>query len=104
MDVGGPPNLCPLADKTKLYDMRDYPSLAEVGSKEQLVIGPGACPYTFFQRNGEMIANLTIREDKTVGTQKTRVARTYDEDLSHKVFELPKTESKNSLLGSPAKF
>ena len=100
VDVGGPPNLCPLADKTKLYDMCQYPSLTEVGGKEQLVIGPGACPYTFFTRNGEMIANLTVTPERSVGTQKTRVARTYDEDGSHKVFELPREESKNSLLGN----
>ena len=57
LDIGGVPYLVPLAQKHKLYDMRDYPVLTEMGLKgeeEALVIGAGAAPWTFLGRNAEV--------------------------------------------------
>ena len=57
LDIGGVPYLVPLAQKHKLYDMRDYPTLTEMGLKgedEALVIGAGAAPWTFLGRNAEV--------------------------------------------------
>ena len=57
LDIGGVPYLVPLAQKHKLYDMRDYPVLTEMdikGEEEALVIGAGAAPWTFLGRNAEV--------------------------------------------------
>ena len=57
LDIGGVPYLIPLAQKHKLYDMRDYPSLTEMNLKEgeeALIIGAGAAPFTYIQRNAEV--------------------------------------------------
>ena len=57
LDIGGVPYLVPLAQKHKLYDMRDYPVLTDMdlkGEEEALVIGAGAAPWTFLGRNAEV--------------------------------------------------
>ena len=57
LDIGGVPYLVPLAQKHKLYDMRDYPVLTGMdlkGEEEALVIGAGAAPWTFLGRNAEV--------------------------------------------------
>ena len=49
--------MIPLAQKHKLYDMRDYPSLTQMNLKEgedALIIGAGAGPFTYIQRNAEV--------------------------------------------------
>ncbi len=57
--MGGVPNLIPLAKKDKLYDIRSIPPLtgAREGNKNQLVVGAGAAPWTFKERNGEVREN-----------------------------------------------
>ena len=57
--------MIPLAQKDKLYDMRDYPFLTQMNLKEgeeALVIGAGAGPFTYLQRNAEV--RLPIGIDK----------------------------------------
>ena len=56
LEVGGVPYLAPFVKKEKLYDMRDYPALAE--STEGLIIGAGAAPWPYLGRNAEMMPNL----------------------------------------------
>ena len=49
--------MVPLAQKHKLYDMRDYPTLTKMDLKDEeeaLVIGAGAAPWTFLGRNAEV--------------------------------------------------
>ena len=57
MDLGGVPYLVPLAQKHKVYDMRDYPKLTGMnlmGEETALIIGAGAAPWTFLDRNAEV--------------------------------------------------
>jgi len=37
LDIGGVPYLVPLAQKNKLYDMKDYPKLTGMSSKGHLI-------------------------------------------------------------------
>ena len=99
MDIGGPPNLVPLVKRDRLYDMKDYPKLAELKGKEGFMIGAGAAPWTYLERNAEMIPNLLVKPDGSV-VQKTHISRTFDEDGSYKQIALPADETKMSLLGN----
>ena len=52
----------PLVQKDKLYDMKDYPKLTEMALEEAnngqgLIIGAGAAPWTFLERNAEVTCN-----------------------------------------------
>ncbi len=49
------PNLVPVAKRKKLYDLKDAPVLAETPSdKNVLIVGAGAAPWTFLNRNAEV--------------------------------------------------
>lgn len=87
----------PSPQKEKLYDMKDYPSLT--GLKEGLVIGAGAGPWPFLDRNAEMMPNLFVKEGGEV-IQETHISRTHDEDNSFSTQKLPVEETRNSLLGN----
>lgn len=100
LDIGGVPYLVPLAQKEKLYDMKDYPKLTGFEMDEQcLIIGAGAAPWTYLQRNAEMMPNLTVKNGQ-VTCQKTHIARTHDKDGSYELLALPESETKMSLLGN----
>jgi hypothetical protein len=98
MDVGGVPYLMPTPMKEKLYEMKDYPKLTNL-EKGGFVIGAGAGPWPFINRNNEMMPNLSISEDGTL-VQKTKISRTFDEDGSYKTMDLPETETRNAVLGN----
>jgi hypothetical protein len=52
------PYLIPLAQKNKLYDMKDFPTLTEMNlseGEEALIIGAGAAPWTYLKRNAEVL-------------------------------------------------
>ena len=44
--------------------MKDYPEMT--GTKSGLVIGAGAGPWPFLNRNAEMMPNLFVKEDKSL--------------------------------------
>ena len=44
--------------------MKDYPKMT--GLKEGLVIGAGAGPWPFLNRNAEMMPNFFVKEDGSV--------------------------------------
>jgi len=97
LDIGGVPYLMPTVTREKLYEMRDYPELT--GIKEGLVLGAGAGPWPFLNRNCEMMPNLYVNQDKSV-KQETRITRTHDTDGSYETIQLPQQESRNALLGN----
>lgn len=100
LDVGGVPYLMPTVTRDKLYDMKDYPELtSDKADTSGLVIGAGAGPWPFINRNAEMMPNLYVNKDKTV-LQETRITRTHDEDGSYSTIKLPETETRNALLGN----
>ena len=77
--------------KVVRYDMADYPKMT--GLKEGLVIGAGAGPWPFLNRNAEMMPNLFVKADGTI-LQETHIARTHDEDDSFSTIKLPKEETR----------
>ena len=97
LDVGGPPFLIPTVMREKLYDMRDYPKLT--GLSEGMMIGAGAGPWPYINRNSEMMPNLFVNQDKTI-IQRTFITRTNDEDGSYETLKLPETETRNAVLGN----
>ena len=67
LDVGGVPYLMPTVTREKLYDMKDYPELtSDKADTEGLVIGAGAGPWPFINRNAEMMPNLYVNKDKCI--------------------------------------
>jgi len=98
LDIGGVPYLMPTVTREKLYDMKDYPKLTG-GTGSGLVIGAGAAPWPFLNRNAEMMPNLYVGKEGEVN-QETRVTRTHDEDNSFSTSKLPPNETRNSLLGN----
>ena len=67
LDIGGVPFLMPLVMRDKLYDMKDYPELtSDKADTSGLVIGAGAGPWPFINRNAEMMPNLYVKKDKSI--------------------------------------
>ena len=81
LDIGGVSYLTPHVQRHKLYDMRDYPNMT--GLSKGLVIGAGAAPWPYLNRNAEMMPNLFVEEDKSISVQKTKISRTYYHDDSY---------------------
>ena len=65
LDIGGVPFLMPLVQREKLYDMKDYPRLTGDQSSG-LVIGAGAGPWPFLNRNAEMMPNFYVNKDSSI--------------------------------------
>eukprot|EP00088_Acartia_fossae_P049409 TRINITY_DN5439_c0_g1_i3.p1 TRINITY_DN5439_c0_g1~~TRINITY_DN5439_c0_g1_i3.p1 ORF type:complete len:330 (-),score=69.06 TRINITY_DN5439_c0_g1_i3:54-1016(-) len=97
-DVGGVPYLMPTPKKEKLYDMKDYPKLTDM-EKGGFVIGAGAGPWPYLNRNAEMMPNLAVNEDGSI-IQKTKISRTFDEDDRYACMDLPDSETRNAVLGN----
>jgi hypothetical protein len=63
VEVGGVPYLVPTVQMDKLYEMKDFPDLADFDfsdGKSALVIGAGAAPWTFLERNAEVKRDLVL--------------------------------------------
>ena len=61
MDIGGVPYLVPLAQKTKLYEMKDIPKMTDFAKYDDcLIIGAGAAPWTHLKRNAEVIIDFLL--------------------------------------------
>ena len=56
LDIGGVPYLVPLAQKNKLYELKDVPKMTDFAKYDDcLIIGAGAAPWTHLKRNAEVI-------------------------------------------------
>ena len=56
LDIGGVPYLVPLAQKTKLYELKDVPKMTDFAKYDDcLIIGAGAAPWTHLKRNAEVV-------------------------------------------------
>lgn len=110
LDIGGVPYLMPTVCRDRLYNMRDYPSLAGLPATARgFVIGAGAGPWPYVGRNSEMMPNLLVEADRSVAVQCTHITRTIDDDNNHtevggsstySTLKLPDTETRNALLGN----
>lgn len=96
MEVGGPPYLLPLVDRTKLYDIKTLSQRA-LGNKEILAIGAGAGPFPLRGTNCEGIYNLKISADGKV-TNKSYSAKVHGPEENCVLEQIPDTETKFGLL------
>lgn len=54
VEIGGPPFLLPVVDRTKLYDLREISKKVLTSSKEIFSIGAGAGYHPFLNQNCEV--------------------------------------------------
>jgi len=58
LDIGGTSNLTPVPNLEKIYELKDFPKLAEfeylTEETAALMIGAGAANWTFLDRNAEV--------------------------------------------------
>lgn len=54
VDIGGPPYLLPLVDRTKIYDLRQIAQLIQPNDTDILAIGAGAAYYPMLNSNCEV--------------------------------------------------
>ena len=65
LDIGGVPYLVPLAQVSKLYDMKDFPKLTNFDYREDvLILGAAAAPWTHLKRNAEVCFVLFLLSQK----------------------------------------
>ncbi|KAG0719875.1 Ester hydrolase C11orf54 [Chionoecetes opilio] len=57
-DVGGAPYLLPIAQKDKLYDIKDLATSVELPNS--FIVGAGAGPHNYVGVNSELVANVVV--------------------------------------------
>lgn len=97
LEVGGPPYLLPLVDRTKLYDTKTMCQQA-LPVPEMLVIGAGAGPFPFLGTNVEGIFNFKINANGSV-TNESHVAQV-DANLDCHLQKLEPNDTRCALLGN----
>ncbi|XP_063702104.1 ester hydrolase C11orf54 homolog [Culicoides brevitarsis] len=97
LEVGGPPYLLPLVDRSKLYDTKSMCKKA-LPSSELLVIGAGAGPFPHLGTNVEGIFNFKVNADDSV-CNNSHVAQV-DANLDCHLHKLPPHETRCALLGN----
>jgi len=102
VQVGGPPNLLPTVKREKVYDIRSLSKLtADDNQREQLFLGAGAAPWSFQQRNGELVPNVMLAagdENAEPLAQKTRAIYTKDDVNGYRLERLPPSLTHCNLL------
>lgn len=58
VDIGGPPFLLPLVDRTKIYDLKTIAQKVQPPSTDILAIGAGAGYYPLLNTNCEVIRRI----------------------------------------------
>lgn len=96
MEVGGPPYLLPLVDRSKLYDMKTLAQRA-IGKKDVLAMGAGAGPFPLRGTNCEGIYNLKISADGQV-LNKSYSAKVHGPQENCVLESIPNSETKFGLL------
>lgn len=60
VEIGGPPYLLPLVDRTKIYDLKTIATRVQPGGTEVLAIGAGAGYFPMLNTNCEGIFNMKM--------------------------------------------
>ena len=90
-DVGGVPNLMPLVDRTKIYDMSKLAEVMEL--PDAFIVGAGAGPFNYVGVNSEMVGNVVTGRQ---ARNESRIIKI--ENDNYKLQNLPKEENKCGLL------
>jgi len=99
LEVGGPPYLLPLVDRSKLYDLVPLCQKILPNAHEILTVGAGAGPHPLINSNCEGILNLKINQDGTVISE-SHLARVTAGDEQCELQKIPNTETKCALLAN----
>ncbi|KAK7080120.1 hypothetical protein SK128_006978 [Halocaridina rubra] len=91
-DVGGVPNLMPVVQKDKLYDIRDLAKSVDL--PDGFVIGAGAGPHPHVGVNSELMANLVAGDRASNGCHIAKV----NDAGSYQLMKLPPTETRCALM------
>ncbi|XP_031640187.1 ester hydrolase C11orf54 homolog [Contarinia nasturtii] len=99
VDVGGPPFLLPLVDRTKIYDLVDIAHKVLPNAKDVYLCGAGAGPHPLIGSNCEGIFNLKVNEDGSV-VNETHIARVTPGDELCDTQKVPHNETKFALMAN----
>ncbi|XP_037049611.1 ester hydrolase C11orf54 homolog [Bradysia coprophila] len=97
-EIGGPPYLLPLVDRTKLYDLREI-SRKLLKSGEIFSIGAGAGYHPYLNENCEGIYNMKIKADNdTDGSSSYFVTKKSSKECN--LIPVPHDETRLALLAN----
>jgi len=100
LELGGPPYLLPLVDRSKVYNLKEIVQKILPETKEILAVGAGAGPFPLINSNCEGIINLKTNENGTV-TNQTHIARvTPGEKELCELTQVPKEEVRCAILAN----
>ncbi|KAI4461190.1 hypothetical protein MML48_5g00017235 [Holotrichia oblita] len=95
VEIGGPPYLLPLVQRSKLYNMQDIAKL--INMDPAFIVGAGAGPFPFAGVNCEGILNLEIANGTV--NQQTRISKVTGDGLAEQI-KLPNSETRCALLAN----
>jgi len=99
IEIGGPPFLLPLVDRTKLYDLKEISKKVLSSSSEIFSIGAGAGYHPFLSQNCEGIFNMKINEDNSTNESSSYfVTKKSKEECN--LIRVPHDETRLALLAN----
>ncbi|XP_309016.4 ester hydrolase C11orf54 homolog [Anopheles gambiae] len=99
IEIGGPPYLLPVVDRTKLYDLVSVTKRALHGEEKPfIVIGAGAGPFPLVSSNCEGMFNLRYSPPGTVVSESHLAMVTAEREVV--VRKIPSTETRCALLAN----
>uniref|UniRef100_A0A1B6EDV6 DUF1907 domain-containing protein n=1 Tax=Clastoptera arizonana TaxID=38151 RepID=A0A1B6EDV6_9HEMI len=97
VEFGGVPYLMPLVQRDKVYDLKDLIQI--IGIDPVFVVGAGAGPHVYVQKNSELVTNISISKNNIINL--SRIAKLKDEQLNNDFeVEILKEETRCSLLAN----
>jgi len=98
VDLGGVPNLIPIAQRDKIYNLVDMPALIGFKDSPILMIGAGAGPWPHLGTNCEMMTNLAINGEQRNHSRLASVVGNKTESPNRQLHTLPQDQTKCALL------
>jgi hypothetical protein len=85
LDIGGPPNLSPIPNKTKKYNLSSIARQADMSSSSGFLLGAGAGPFHVLGQNSELMPNFAYgvaagKDDPDHVRNRTHYAKIVDEN------------------------
>lgn len=99
IDVGGPPYLLPLVDRSKVYNLINIARKVLPNAPNVYLCGAGAGPYPLINSNCEGIINIKINSDGSV-INETHIARVTPGDESCACIKVPHNETNFALMAN----
>lgn len=102
IEIGGPPYLLPLVDRTKVYDLKEICQKIAPNSTNILAIGAGAGPHPIVNTNCEGIYNLKISASGETANSNSHLVRVNKESGNEEYImeKIPSDETRCALLAN----